>query len=113
MTPFPDGSGVTRGTLGPQDTAAWAVASAYRRLFSSACERASRRRHAAQCPPYGRQLGPTAGVALGIPGMPATAQFSTTLPTFLIAGCRQLGSPPKTAADFSAERLRGRRSPRG
>src|SRR6266481_2917037 len=29
VTPLPDGSGVTSGTLGPQDTTAWAFASSY------------------------------------------------------------------------------------
>ena len=34
VTPLPDGSGVTTGTLGPQDTTAWAFASSYQRTFS-------------------------------------------------------------------------------
>ncbi len=36
-----------------------------------------------------------------LPGIPATAEFPNTLPTFLIAGYQQLGSPPNTATDFS------------
>ena len=34
VTPLPDGSGVTSGTLGPQDTTAWAFASSYQHTFS-------------------------------------------------------------------------------
>ena len=34
VTPLPDGSGVTTGTLGPQDTTSWAFASNYQRTFS-------------------------------------------------------------------------------
>ena len=35
VTPLPDGSGVTTGTLGPQDTTSWSFASSYQRTFSS------------------------------------------------------------------------------
>ena len=35
VTPLPEGSGVTTGTLGPQDTTAWAFASNYQRTFSN------------------------------------------------------------------------------
>ena len=34
VTPLPEGSGVTSGTLGPQDTTAWAFASNYQHTFS-------------------------------------------------------------------------------
>src|SRR4029079_16063025 len=34
VTPLPDGSGVTSGTLGPQDTTAWAFASNFQHTFS-------------------------------------------------------------------------------
>ena len=35
VTPLPDGSGVTTGTLGPQDTTSWSFASSYQRTFSN------------------------------------------------------------------------------
>ena len=35
VTPLPDGSGVTTGTLGPQDTTAWSFASNYQHTFSA------------------------------------------------------------------------------
>ena len=46
------------------------------------------------------QLDATAADALGIPGIPVHRAFPNTLPTFLIGGYQQLGSPPNTASDF-------------
>ncbi|HTK29136.1 MAG TPA: TonB-dependent receptor [Vicinamibacterales bacterium] len=102
VTPLPDGSGVTAGTLGPQETKAWALASNYQHTFAPALlnevrvgdSRRTVTRSAAR-------LAGAAGSALSIPGIPATAQFSDTLPTFLIAGYQQLGSPPNTASTFN------------
>ena len=102
VTPLPDGSGVTTGTLGPQTTGAWSLASSYRRTFSDRLlnevrlgdTRRTVRRTAAQ-------LATSASAGLNLPGIPSTAEFPNTLPTFLIAGYQQLGSPPNTATDFS------------
>jgi hypothetical protein len=102
VTPLPEGSGVTSGTLGPQDTVAWAFASSYRRTFSTNVLNEVRigdtRRSVART---AAQLASSAGSALNIPGIPAYAQFPDTLPTFLISGYQQLGSPPNTATDFA------------
>ena len=46
------------------------------------------------------QLSGAASTSLGLPGIPSNARFPNTLPTFLIAGYQQLGSPPNTATDF-------------
>ena len=47
VTPLPEGSGVTTGTLGPQDTTAWATAGQLpAHLFGSLVERSPHRRHA-------------------------------------------------------------------
>jgi len=103
VTPLADGSGTTTGTLGPQDTTAWAFASNYQRSFSTNLlnevrfgdTRRSVRRSAAQ-------LSSAAGSALNIPGIPSNAQFPNTLPTFTFAGAyQQLGSPVNTASDFN------------
>ncbi len=102
VAPLPDGSGVTTGTLGPQDTTSWALATSYQRTFSSTLlnelrigdTRRSVTRRAAALPS-------SAGTALNLPGLPSTAQFPNTLPTFLINGYQQLGSPPNTASDFN------------
>jgi hypothetical protein len=102
VTPLPDGSGVTSGTLGPQDTTAWAFASSYQHTFSASVLNELRigdtRRSVGRT---AAQLSTTAGVALSIPGIPSTARFPNTLPTFLIGGYQQLGSPPNTASNFS------------
>jgi hypothetical protein len=101
VTPLPDGSGTTTGTLGPQDTTSWALATNYQHTFSNNLlnelrvgdTRRTVHRTAAQ-------LATSAGAALNIPGIPSTAQFANTLPTFSIAGYQILGSPLNTASDF-------------
>ena len=102
VTPLPDGSGVTSGTLGPQQTTAWAFASNYQHAFSAALLNELRvgdtRRTVART---AAQLASSAGGALSIPGIPSTAAFPDTLPTFLIGGYQQLGSPANTASDFT------------
>jgi hypothetical protein len=102
VTPLPDGSGVTAGTLGPQDTTAWSFASNYQHTFASAL--LSELRIGDTRRTVGRtaaQLTTTAGAALSMPGIPSTAKFPATLPTFLIGGYQQLGSPPNTATNFN------------
>jgi Carboxypeptidase regulatory-like domain len=102
VTPFPDGSGVTTGTLGPQDTTAWSFASSYQRTISSAIVNELRigdtRRKVGRS---AADLSGSASSVLNLPGIPSNAQFPDTLPTFLIGGYQQLGSPPNTATDFS------------
>lgn len=101
VTPLPEGSGVTTGTLGPQDTKAWSFASNYQHTFSSALLNEVRigdtRRKVDRT---AAQLSSSAGSALSIPGIPTFAQFPNTLPTFLVGGYQQLGSPPNTASNF-------------
>src|SRR3954463_15792224 len=102
VTPLPDGSGVTSGTLGPQDATATSIASSYQHTFSGNIFNELRvgdtRRTVGRT---AAQLATTAGAALDIPGIPANARFPNSLPTFLIAGYQQLGSPPNTATNFS------------
>ena len=102
VTPLPDGSGVTTGTLGPQDTTSWSFASSYQRTFSDRLLNELRIGDTRRA--VGRtaaDLSTSASAGLNIPGIPSTARFPNTLPTFLIAGYQQLGSPPNTATDFS------------
>jgi len=102
VTPLPEGSGITTGTLGLQDTTAWATATNYQHTFSDRWLNELRvgdtRRAVART---AAQLATAAGAALNIPGIPSTAQFPNTLPTFQISGYQQLGSPANTASDFS------------
>jgi hypothetical protein len=102
VAPLADGSGVTSGTPGPQDTTATSIASSYQHTFSGSMFNELRvgdtRRTVGRT---AAQLATTAGAALDIPGIPANARFPNSLPTFLIAGYQQLGSPPNTATNFS------------
>jgi hypothetical protein len=101
VTPLPEGSGVTTGTLGPQRTFAWAFASNYQRTFSDRLFNELRvgdtRRRVART---ATQLPGSASAVLALPGIPAKAQFPNTLPAFSISGYQQLGSPLNTATDF-------------
>ncbi len=102
VTPLPDGSGITAGTLGPQDTQAWSFASNYQHTFTTNVLNELRLGDTRRT--VGRtaaQLSASAGAALNIPGIPANARFPNTLPTFLISGYQQLGSPPNTASNFN------------
>jgi hypothetical protein len=103
VTPLPEGSGTTTGTLGPQDTSSWSLAANHQRTFTPNLlnevrfgdTRRSVSRSAAQ-------LASSAGAALDIPGIPSTARFPNTLPTFTFSGAyQQLGSPANTASNFS------------
>jgi hypothetical protein len=101
VTPLPDGSGPTSGTLGPQTTTSWSFAGNHQRTMSSTMVNELRvgdtRRAVVRA---ATELTGTASAALNLPGIPATARFPTTLPTFLIAGYAHLGSPANTASDF-------------
>ena len=102
VTPLPDGSGVTSGTLGPQDTVAWAFASAYRRVISPALFNELRVGQTSRTVDRSAtELTGPAGAL--IPGIPTDARFPNTLPTFTIgAGAiTQLGSPANTATNFN------------
>jgi hypothetical protein len=101
VAPLPDGSGVPTGTLGPQRSSAWAFAANYRRTFSERLLnelRVGDTRRRVRRTANGRS-GNLPG-APGIPGIPSNGPFWQTLPTFLISGYQQLGSPPSTASDF-------------
>jgi len=101
VSPLPAGSGVTAGTLGPQGTTSGSFASSYQRTFSTNVVNELRvgdtRRHVDR---KAADLGGTPSDVLGLPGIPSKARFPTTVPTFLIGGYQQLGSPTNTASDF-------------
>jgi hypothetical protein len=90
VTPLPDGSGVTAGTLGPQNTGSWSFASSYQWNLSNGALNELR-------------VGDTRRTVLRTPaqlGGSASAHFSNAVPAFLIAGYQQLGSPSNTASAF-------------
>ena len=102
VTPLPEGSGVTTGTLGPQNTTAWSFASSYQRIVSNNVVNELRvgdtRRTVARS---AAQVPGTVFETLGLPGIPSGARFPNTLPTISFGGAyQQLGSPPSTASDF-------------
>src|SRR5438309_4091292 len=101
VAPLPDGSGIMAATLGAQDTKAWSFASNHQHTFAHNALNELRvgdtRRTVTRT---AARLSESAGAALSIPGIPSNAQFSNTLPTFLIGGYQQLGSPPNTASNF-------------
>ena len=106
VTFLPDGSGATpAGVIGPQQSTAWSFASNYQHTFSPNLLNELRvgetRRGVVRS---AAPAGGAAGAARTIPGIPSDATaagFSDTLPTFLVGGYQQLGSPPNTATDFS------------
>ncbi len=104
VTPLPEGSGVTTGTLGPQKTNAWSFASNYIHVISPRFLNELRigdtRRAVTRT---ATTMSGTALESLGLPGIPDVAQFPTTLPTFQISGYTQLGSPAGTASDFKTD----------
>lgn len=104
VTALPDGGGsIPAGSVavGPQTTRAWAFASNYRHTFSSTLLNEVRlgdtRRSVART---AAQLSGTAAATLGIPGLPGGGHFPNTLPTFIVNGYQQLGSPASTASTF-------------
>ena len=102
ITEFRDRFTPVSGTLGPQRTLSHAFASSYQHTFPANVLNELRvgdtRRRVSR---DATTLGAPASVALGLPGIPSNAQFPLTLPTFLISGYQQLGSPPNTASHFN------------
>lgn len=98
--PLPDGSGVSAGALGPQDTRSWSVASSYRRVIAPTVLHELRvgdtRRSVTR-------TGVRADAAFsGVGGTltaPVSSRFADMLPTVAIAGYTPLGSPANTATD--------------
>ena len=104
VTAFPDGSGALAAgsvAVGPQDTAAHAFASNWQHTFSATLLNEVRLGDTRRSVARRAATIAATGSAARIPGIPSNAQFQDTLPTVLISGYQQLGSPANTAADFS------------
>ena len=104
MTPLPDGSGVTTRHARPAGHDLLVVCVELSAdVLEHRCQRAAHRRHAADGRPDARRTSSGSGVvgARACRAFRRTRQFPNTLPTFLIGGYQQLGSPPNTATDFS------------
>ncbi len=78
VTPLPEGSGLTAGTLGPQRTTSWSFASGYQRTFSANLLNELRigdtRRRVART---ATSLDGTPSASLGLPGHPDRRAVST------------------------------------
>ena len=98
VTPLPDGSGnLTTGALGPSNSKALSATlnyvrvvrpSAFNELRLGYTQRRTER--------VGLALSGSPSEELGLPGIPANAAFSDALPTFVLDGFQQLGSPANT-----------------
>jgi len=98
VTPLPDGSGnITSGITGLTDTRAQALVLNYTRVFSPSMVNELRFGYTRRSI---NRKATELSEALSFPGMPDTAAFQNTLPTFAISGFQQLGSPANTASLF-------------
>jgi hypothetical protein len=102
VTPYPDGSGVASGVLGTQKTTSWSLATNYRSTYGTSAFNEVRfgdtRRTVART---AASLPAPPSESIGLPGIPDSARFPNTLPTFTFGGVYgQIGSPANTATDF-------------
>jgi len=105
VTPLPDGSGnLTAGAIGRSDTLGRSFATSYVHVFSDRILNEVRVGYTRRAlDRAGAVLDDPGESALGIPGVPANAAFQNALPTFLIDGFQQLGSPASTFSDFRTD----------
>jgi len=105
VPPLPDGSGnITSGAIGLTDTIGQSFASSYVHIFNPRMSNEVRvgytRRVIAR---EGLNLASPPSESLGLPGIPANAAFQDALPTFIIDGFQQLGTPANTNSDFRTD----------
>jgi hypothetical protein len=105
VTPLPDGSGaISAGAIGDTETTVQSFAFNHTHLFEKGPVNQLRvgytRRGVFRT---GLLLDSPASSALGIPGIPDNAAFGNALPTFLVDGFQQLGSPVNTNSDFTTD----------
>jgi hypothetical protein len=105
VTPLPDGSGnITVGAIGDTETTGQSFAFNYTHLFQRGHVNQVRFGYTRRTTDRsGLLLGGPASPELGIPGIPGNAAFDEALPTFVIDGVQQLGSPTNTNSDFSTD----------
>ncbi|HYM11734.1 MAG TPA: TonB-dependent receptor, partial [Bryobacterales bacterium] len=101
VAPLPDGSGsITTGATGPTATLGLSFASSWLHVLGPRATNEVRagytRRSVSRA---ALLLAAPPAQSLGLPGIPSTAAFPNTLPTFLIDGFQQLGPPPNTESD--------------
>ena len=101
VAPLPDGSGaITNGAIGTTDTNAGALVLNYTQTFDS--NKINELRFGYTARKVNRRSSALVGSDTAVlRGLPTSAQFQDTLPTYSIAGFQQLGSAPNTVTDFS------------
>ncbi len=101
VAPLPDGSGtITNGAIGTTDTKANSLVLNYTQAFDSNKINELRFGYTAR-KVNRRSTALVSSDTAVLRGLPTTAQFTDTLPTYQIAGFQQLGSAPNTVTDFS------------
>jgi hypothetical protein len=105
VTPLPDGSGnITSGAIGDTATRAAALATSYQQVLGGRVlhevrggytRRSVRRR--------GAVLDRSTTTTPPVPNVPVNDRFADALPTFVIDGLQQLGSPASTSSDFRTD----------
>jgi carboxypeptidase family protein len=98
VTPLPDGSGnLTTGVLGPTNTKTLSATLNYVRVLRPSMFNEARLGYTQRSTDrVGLALSGTPSEELGLPGIPTNAAFNEALPTFLVDGFQQLGSPSNT-----------------
>jgi hypothetical protein len=101
VTPLPDGSGnLTTGVLGPQNAKAWSATLNYVHVVGPKASNELRLGYTQRTVDrVGLALEGSPSSVLGLPGIPSNAAFGDALPTFVLDGFQQLGSPPNTFSD--------------
>lgn len=105
VPPLPDGSGnLTAGATGLTHTGGQSLASSYTYTFGPRLANEVRFGYSRRTiDRRALTLAAPPAVSLKLPGLPANAAFQNVLPTFVIDGFQQLGSPPGTASDFRTD----------
>lgn len=100
VAPLPDGSGtIANGAIGTTDTIADQLVLNYTQAFD--VNKINEFRFGYTARKVDRASTALVGTDTAVlQGLPASAQFRDTLPTYAIAGFQQLGSAPNTASDF-------------
>jgi hypothetical protein len=105
VSPLPDGSGnITQGAIGVTDTRGQSFASSYVHIFSPRMSNEFRFGYTRRAiDRTGLRLDASPSESLDLPGIPANAAFQNELPTFVIDGFQQLGTPANTNSDFRTD----------
>ncbi len=104
VTPFSEGSGlITSGTLGVEDTRAHQLVGNYVRIISPRAVNELRFGYTRRSIDRAAQTPDSAAQSVTVPGIPNTAAFRDTLPTFTVAGFQQLGPSANANSQFSTD----------